>query len=721
MARAKTAHHPLLKEQMPASNVALRTLIVEDDEDDAQLLLRALTLAGFVPTSVRVQTEADFRDALKQPWDLVLSDGGLVAFTALEALNILHEGNLDTPFIGVASKVDEDLAVKLLKEGADDCIVKGNWERLGEAVKRALAVAEGRRRNKTLAEALRIERERLKIIVTNLPMVLMAIDKEGALILSDGQGLARLDLEPGQHVGEKIEKALARHGDIIDHIKTVLADIPLHMPVIVEYDEMVFDTYYSPVRSGDGSVEGVTLVMIDSTARRLAEAANERLALHDSLTELPNRAYLNAQLEQEITRSMRYAKDPQPGNRGSFSLFIMDLNRFKEVNDTLGHAAGDSLLKQVGARLKAHVRDNDVIARLGGDEFAVLLPAADAEGAKRVATTLITELANTPFEVEGNTLYASTAIGIAVFPDHGTDASTLKRRADIAMYVAKRNGTNYATYSTGQEASVTLDQMHLQTEFKEAIAKGEMVLHYQPKVELATGQVREVEALVRWERPGHGLVPPDQFLAMAERTGLIHELTDWILTEALSQMRIWQDEGSPLGVAVNLSMKSLLDLDTPGRVAKLIEQAGVDVHSLTVEITESALMADPSKALEVVTALHNMGILISVDDFGTSYASLTYLRQFPVAQVKIDRSFVLDMATDEKDLVIVNSVIHLAMGLGIKAVAEGVEDVYAWKLLRKLKCHVAQGYFLARPQPASNVRETIREIERRLRALPASE
>jgi diguanylate cyclase len=417
-------------------------------------------------------------------------------------------------------------------------------------------------------------------------------------------------------------------------------------------------------------------------------------ALHDPLTGLSNRILLRDRTGQAIRQADR---ELVPA-----ALLLLDLDRFKEVNDTLGHHYGDQLLVQVGERLRAALRGVDTVARLGGDEFAVLLPKiTTSEGAMAVAKKLQAALEE-PFTLEGLALEVEASIGVAIYPEHGNDPEELLQRADIAMYVAKETHAGFVLFDP------TLDQhsprrLALLGELRRAIDTGQLVLHYQPKVDTHSGQVLGVEALVRWQHPTHGLVPPADFIPLAERTGLITPLTHHVLNTALGQCRAWQQAGHELSVAVNISARRMLDLTFPDEVAGLLATWQLPPRLLVLEITESTMMADPQHARQVLSRLHQMGVQLSIDDFGTGYSSMAYLKNLPVNELKVDRSFVSQMIGNTSDAVIVRSTVDLGRNLGLRVVAEGVEDQTTLQELDALGCHAIQGYYISRPVPADDL------------------
>jgi diguanylate cyclase len=440
------------------------------------------------------------------------------------------------------------------------------------------------------------------------------------------------------------------------------------------------------------------------TERQAAE--NQQQALRDGLTGLPNRTLLRDRIDQAIRQADR---ELCPA-----ALLLIDLDRFKEVNDTLGHHYGDELLVQVGERLHGSLRAVDTVARLGGDEFAVLLPRIEtAEGAVAVAGKLQAALEE-PFRLEDLALGVEASIGVALYPEHGSDADELLQRADIAMYVAKDTHAGYVLFDPRHDQH-SPRRLALLGELRQAIGRADLVLHYQPKVDAHTGEVLGVEALVRWQHPDHGLLPPGAFIPLAERTGLIAPLTHYVLDAALRQCRDWRRAGHELAIAVNVSARSLLDLSFPDQIDGLLARWEVPARLLMVEITESTIMADPTHALEILGRLNTMGVQVAIDDFGTGYSSMAHLKSLPVHELKIDRSFVSQMTSNTSDAVIVRSTVDLGRNLGLRVVAEGVEDPQTLRELDALGCHAIQGYYVSRPVPADDL---IHWLERQQAATP---
>ena len=554
----------------------LRLLLIEDSEDDAALVVRALTAVGYVVMAERVETPETLEAALdRQAWDLVIADYTMPRFSGLAALELLRKRDLDVPFIFVSGTIGEDAAVAAMKTGAHDYIMKGNLKRLIPAIDRELRDA-------------RVRRER-----------------KGA-------------------------------------------------------------------------------------EQRLAH-----LAYHDVLTDLPNRTLLYDRLQQAVLAAHRSGEP--------LTLLVMDLDRFKEINDTMGHAAGDRLLQLVATRLRVALREADTVARLGGDEFALVLPSTDVEGAVSTAGKMLRELEQ-PFVIDGRSMGVRASIGVARFPEHGASAETLLQKADIAMYRAKAEASGVAVYSPQRDRH-THRRLALVADLSQAIDRHEFFVEYQPILHLQTGVAVGVEALVRWNHPRLGRLLPGEFIHLAEQTGLIHPLTTLVLDTALAD---WPtvDPPMPFSIAVNLSIRNLEDPTLPDRIEERLRARGGAAPSLTLEITENLIMSDPVRSKESLIRLHDMGVRIAIDDFGTGYSSLSYLRELPVDELKIDRSFVIGLGAGSDD-VIVRSTIDLAHNLGLSVVAEGVENLAVQLRLRAFGCDTAQGMFISAPAAPGVTRQWI--------------
>lgn len=452
-------------------------------------------------------------------------------------------------------------------------------------------------------------------------------------------------------------------------------------------------------------IGGITIVLTVLiglfVTRRVAGQAKvlNHQALHDELTGLPNRTLFHDRLEQAIQRAQREGH--------AFAIILMDLDRFKEVNDTMGHDVGDMLLQEVARRLRNTVRNSDTVARLGGDEYIIILENISQPYVQRVIDKLLKTL-DRPFMLQDQAIDISASMGIANYPEHGETAIALTQRADVAMYAAKQGHSGFAMYSEAQEHS-SRAALTLKSELRHAIKHDELVLHYQPKIDHTTGLVMGVEALVRWQHPKRGFLTPDKFIPDMEQTGLMGPLTRWVLAKAIFQCAALHKAGILISMAVNFSARNLHDKHLTYEIATLLERADLRPEYLVLEITESAVMADPVFGLEILNQFDKMGVTLAIDDFGTGYSSLAYLSKLPMNEIKIDKSFVLTMMQDPQASVIVRSTIELGHNLGLKVVAEGVETQEVWDLLTEWGCDTAQGYYMSRPLPEEKLVQWLEE------------
>jgi len=427
----------------------------------------------------------------------------------------------------------------------------------------------------------------------------------------------------------------------------------------------------------------------------------QRVALHDTLTDLPNRALFNDRLQYSIARAMR--------DKQQFAVLLMDLDRFKEINDVQGHLIGDRVLREVAHRLSATLENLGTVARLGGDEFAIILHNVNRESCCLIAATIQIALAP-PINTDQASLNVGSSLGIALYPEHGEDDITLLRNADVAMYQAKQAGIGFVMFDI-EESNRRTSRLKLIRDLDITIQDQRLTLFYQPIVDIAHKSLLRVEALARWMHPDRGFISPDDFIALAEHNGLIQPLTIWVIDTALAQLAQWQAAGHAIGIAINLSTRNFLDPKLPEKVAAALRKWNVDATWLSLEVTESVTMSDPERALDIVRRIDEMGVKISIDDFGTGYSSLAYLKRLPVDEIKIDRSFVLDMDTDHDNAIIVKSTLELAHTLGLKVVAEGIESERVLRMLEALKCDMAQGYFIAKPKSAEDLTRWLTESD----------
>ncbi len=440
------------------------------------------------------------------------------------------------------------------------------------------------------------------------------------------------------------------------------------------------------------------LLLVWTALYRIVSLASRRLrrqATHDALTGLPNRVLLEDRIERALALAAR--------GQHELAVLFIDLDRFKEINDTLGHAYGDELLRQVALRLREVLRHGDTLARLGGDEFAVLLPNVQDRGTVELVADRLRDALHRSFSAGGTTLDVEASIGVALSAEHGTTADELLASADIAMYSAKEHKAG-AVFFDPQDRVNTPSRLTILGDLRRALEScDQLSLHFQPKYALDDERLIGVEALLRWQHPERGNVPPADFIELAEGTGIIHKLTERVLREALAQSRRWVDAGHYVPIAVNLSTRCLLDTHLPEHVGALLAEFDVPPELLRLEVTESAVMGDPARATDVLQRLHDLGVRLSIDDFGTGYTSMAYLRRLPVDELKVDRSFVTSMTTNEHDAVLVRTAIDLGHNLGLTIVAEGVENAGHVAALRALDCDIAQGYHYARPMPAADL------------------
>ncbi len=552
--------------------------------------------------------------------------------------------------------------------------------------------------------ALQESEKRMRSVLDNVSDGLATIDQTG-IIESANPAVTRLfGYSEEDLVGEQAAILIATtHRSAFDNYlqRRLNVDTPVsgaHETMGKRKNGSLFPLEFVVSSMQVGSRHLFIATLRDISERKAHTDALEYQALHDALTGLPNRSLFGDRLRQALLAARR--------NQKMFGVLLLDLDRFKDINDALGHDRGDSLLQEVTARLRGVLRATDTIARLGGDEFAVL--TTDARHPDDVVASARKILASLegPFAIADQMVETGASIGIAMYPVHGDDPGTLLRRADVAMYVAKRSGGGYAIYQPEQEAQ-TLRRSGLAGELRRAIPQGELVLHYQPQVTLATGAVQIVEALVRWNHPREGLMPPDRFIPMAEETGIIHPLTAWVIDSALAQLCRWLEEGIDVGVSLNVSPRNIEDHSLEEMVARALGNFKVDPSRLTLEITEGVAMA--AAAAKALQRLHEIGVRLALDDFGTGYSSLLYLMRLPVNEIKIDRSFVSALGTDADSGAIVRSAVGLGHNLGLRVVAEGLQDRMAEAVLIEAGCDAAQGFLVGRPAPEPEITVVLTE------------
>ena len=464
--------------------------------------------------------------------------------------------------------------------------------------------------------------------------------------------------------------------------------------------EMAVETSAAPIHDRQGGVIGAVMVAHDVTVARALSQKLARLALHDSLTDVPNRTLLSDRLDQAMMRAGRAG--------GTVAVLYIDLDRFKQINDSLGHAVGDELLRAVARRLQACVRSSDTVSRQGGDEFLILLAEVVQPQDAAVCAEKIIAALEAPHRIAGHELRISASIGIAIFPGDAADAEMLMRNADFAMYQAKYSGrNNYQFFKPDMNANAA-ERQSVELDLRQAIARQEFVLNYQPKVNLQNGAVVGVEALIRWHRPHRGIVPPARFIPIAEESGLILPIGRWALDSACRQARSWRDQGlSPVPIAINVSAVELRGKDFLNNVRQILEQNRLEPQFLEIELTETFMMQDWKSTAEILRALKDLGVRIALDDFGTGYSSLSFMRRFPIDALKIDQSFVRDMTSDSDDASIVSAVIDMGRSLNMRVVAEGIQTRDQLEFLRERRCPEGQGFYFGPPVPAADLSELL--------------
>ncbi|HPP74600.1 MAG TPA: EAL domain-containing protein [Armatimonadota bacterium] len=453
------------------------------------------------------------------------------------------------------------------------------------------------------------------------------------------------------------------------------------------------DVSITPVKNEAGIIERYIAIKRNITEKKIYEQKLDHLAHHDVLTGLPNRLLFSDRLSKSLAQARRDDR--------LLAVMFLDLDRFKMINDTLGHNIGDKLLKQVAERLTGTLREVDTIARMGGDEFTLVIEGISRAQDAAIVAQRALDVFCQPFMVDGRELFVTASIGISMYPNDGADVETLVRNADTSMYRAKEQGRNtYHLFTESLNATV-FERMVMEHSLRKALERDEFIVHYQPRVDIRSGSILGAEALVRWQHPEMGLVMPGQFIPLAEETGLIVPISEWVLDAACSQSKIWQDKNSPiLDIAVNISARQFQKGDLVSAVKKALDRTELDPTCLHLELTESILMHNTDAAIDILNKLKDMGVKISIDDFGTGYSSLSYLKKFPVDAVKIDRSFIKDITTNPDDAAIAGAVIAMAHSLKLKVIAEGVETLEQLEFLKSINCDEMQGYFISRPVPA---------------------
>ncbi len=700
-APAASAVHTM-RAPLAEPQVALKVLCVDDCEDDVILIVEALRAGGFVPEYERVCTRADLDAALDaRVWDLVVSDYSMPQLNGLQVLERVRERRPELPFVLVSGAVGQETAVAAMKSGASDYIMKDDLTRLVPAVRRELAEAGGRRARRLAESNLRASETLLNSIVNTAADGIIVIDESGMLEFVNAAIERMFGWKPLEVIGRNFDSLLMPRSQAgADRISGVLDsnNRPLSVGVGREVRAQRKDGSVFPMELtlGEMRIDGrikYACIMRDVTERKCAEERIHQLAHYDKLTGLPNRALFSQLLEQALAEA-KYSKK-------QVAVLFIDLDRFKLINDSLSHDSGDMVLKQVARRLSEAQLKRNTIARFGGDEFVVLMrdcqiPTDAAEAAQRMLTAIAQ-----PLLLEGQEYNLTASIGISAYPSDGENPQTILKNADIAMYRAKEHGKNNYQFYSSQMNLHSFERLVLERFLRHALDQDEFRVYYQPKVDLVSGCITGMEALLRWIHPAMGMISPTKFIPLAEETGLIVPIGAWVLKAASAQNKIWSAQGlPPLRVAVNLSARQFAQDDLHATILNVLEETGLAPELLELEITESVTMDNPEHAAALLRKLKALGIRLAIDDFGTGYSSLSYLKRFPIDNVKIDRSFIKDIPHDEDDVAITQAVIAMAHSLGLKVIAEGVESEEHVTFLRDHGCEQAQGYLFGAPMSA---------------------
>jgi diguanylate cyclase (GGDEF)-like protein/PAS domain S-box-containing protein len=693
----------------------IRFLVVDDSEDDSQLMARQLARSGWEPAFVRVEKEDDLITALHLgAVDLVIADYSLPALDALRTLEIVREFDPQLPCIVVSGKTGEEAAVETMRCGARDYVVKHRLERLGPVVERVLRDAEDHRRMAATERALREVEQRFRAVVDTAVDAVITIDEPGTIETFNAAAERMFGYRSRDAIGHNVQLLLAEpyRGEYHEATAEAAGTSPDQEPEVTHHRigsgrELVARDRYGwtfpvEVSVSEAHISGrriFTWIVRDIRERKAFEAKLATQALRDPLTQLANRTLLVDRVRHALSAARRTSARP--------ALLFLDLDRFKVINDSLGHTVGDEVLRVVAQRLLAIVRPADTVARFGGDEFVLLCEDVERErGAEKIAERVAAAL-QAPLSIADTDVYVSASIGIALIDDPSLEAETLLRDADSAMYRAKERGRNRFEIFDAEMRARVVARLEVEQALHRAIDRGELRLHYQPELSLATGEIVGFEALLRWQHPERGLLRPDQFLAVAEDTGLIVPIGAWVIEEACREATRWSEAtATPPTVWVNVSVRQLVHPELTTTIASALHAAAGRV-TLGVEITENALMSDPTLAVATTIALRDLGVRVSIDDFGTGYSSLSHLKRFPIDALKVDQSFVHGLGRNNEDTLIVSAVVGLGKSLGLDVVAEGVETPEQVVALTEMGCATGQGYYFDEPLPPDIARHRL--------------
>jgi diguanylate cyclase (GGDEF)-like protein/PAS domain S-box-containing protein len=693
------------------TEVIKRLLLVEDDPGDARLFREMFMEHREVSRGTKLTHVESCREAEKclseGEVDIVLLDLGLPDARGLAALRRAKAAAPRIPLVVLTGLDDESLAAQALQEGAQDYLVKGQIE--PRNLFRALRYAVER---KIMEETLYEEKERAQVTLRCIGDGVVCADNLGNItflnpVAEKTTGWS-LQEAAGRPVLEIFNTRDNRSTDSTGMTRavTILEIQVAHLAasgVLIRRDGVTIpiEESIAPIQNRDGQTIGTVIVFRDMSAARSTALQIEHAANHDVLTGLPNRTLVNDRIDQAIISAQ--------GSAMKVVVLFLDLDGFKHINDSLGHPIGDKLLQSIALRLVSCVRNTDTVSRQGGDEFVVLLSdVKQPDAAAAIAAKILKEIAK-PHAIGQYELHITASIGVSASPDDGKDAETLIKHAETAMYQTKENGRQGFRFFTSAMNARAVERQLIEEGLRRALERDEFTLHYQPKVSLSTGAIVGAEALIRWMHPVRGMVPPAHFIPIAEDCGLILPIGKWVLRQACEQARIWVDAGYPaIGIAVNVSAVELGEDGFLKDLFAILEKTRLDPRLLELELTESVLMRRVESTVLILRSLRERGVQVAVDDFGTGYSSLSYLKKFPLDALKIDQSFVRQIAVDGSDTAIVTAVISMAQSLKLKVIAEGVETREELDFLLAHQCDEAQGYFFSKPVPANKLMELLR-------------
>ncbi|HEX8949947.1 MAG TPA: EAL domain-containing protein [Dissulfurispiraceae bacterium] len=682
-----------------------KILLIEDNKGDVGLIkemMRDFAADHTLITADRLSSGLELLE--REACDLVLLDLGLPDSSGIDTLRAVRNKGPELPIIVLTGFSDEELATRAIGLGAQDYLIKGQIN--GDLLLRSIRYAIER---KGTEGALRESETRLRGIASTALDAVILIDSDGNVSFWNDAATRMFGYTREEMTGKYLHSYIMpeRH---TDRFKRGFEAFRL-----TGEGPFIGKVYETDARRKDGTEFPVELslaalqlkgkwnavgIVRDITERKRMEEEIRHLAHHDELTGLPNKRLFMEVVKFELAQAQR--------NERKLAILFLDLDRFKEVNDTLGHGAGDSLLKEVAGRLKASVRKSDTVARIGGDEFNILLSdISRVEDITTIARKVMSAFQR-PFLAAGHEFHVTTSIGISIYPDDSEEIETLFRYADIAMYHAKERGRNSHQFYNSEINIRSVERMKFESYLRRTIEREELSVYYQPQVDIKSGHIVCAEALVRWRHPKLGLLPSKLFIPAAEKTGFITTIDEWVMRTACAQFKEWQEAGHPsLCVTVNLSARGFQNPDLVATIARILEETGLPPYCLDIEITESTAMYDIDRTITQLNELTAMGVRISIDDFGTGYSSLSYLKRLPIQRLKIDRSFVKDITTDPDDRAIIKAVTAMAHNMKMTVVAEGVETREQLNFLHETQCDEAQGYFYSKPLPPEEFSDLI--------------